>query len=139
MGYTIAEGPEVETDYYNFEALNLPKNHPARDMQDSFYITEDLLMRTHTSPVQVRTMEAMKGEAGQRSSARAKYTAAMMTMRRIRSSSIRSKGSSSTTHPHERLERDAACSSPSRCSASRRKSACVRASSRSPSQVRRST
>jgi len=62
MGYTVAEGPEVEQDYYNFEALNLPKNHPARDMQDSFYITEEILMRTHTSPVQVRTMERMKGE-----------------------------------------------------------------------------
>lgn len=62
MGYTVEEGPEVETDYYNFEALNLPHNHPARDMQDSFYITEELLMRTHTSPVQVRTMERMKGE-----------------------------------------------------------------------------
>lgn len=62
MGYSIAEGPELEQDYYNFEALNLPKNHPARDMQDSFYITEELLMRTHTSPVQVRTMEGMKGE-----------------------------------------------------------------------------
>ncbi|USB34187.1 phenylalanine--tRNA ligase subunit alpha [Paenibacillus sp. YPG26] len=62
LGYRIAEGPEVETDYYNFEALNLPKNHPARDMQDSFYITDDILMRTQTSPVQVRTMEAMKGE-----------------------------------------------------------------------------
>ncbi|WP_213524756.1 phenylalanine--tRNA ligase subunit alpha [Paenibacillus sp. J31TS4] len=62
MGYTVAEGPEVEQDYYNFEALNLPKNHPARDMQDSFYITDDILMRTHTSPVQVRTMERMKGE-----------------------------------------------------------------------------
>jgi phenylalanyl-tRNA synthetase alpha chain len=63
MGYTVAEGPEVEQDYYNFEALNLPKNHPARDMQDSFYVTEDILMRTHTSPVQVRTMEKMKGAA----------------------------------------------------------------------------
>ncbi|GIO86316.1 phenylalanine--tRNA ligase alpha subunit [Paenibacillus faecis] len=62
MGYRIAEGPEVETDYYNFEALNLPKNHPARDMQDSFYLTEELLMRTQTSPVQARTMEAMQGE-----------------------------------------------------------------------------
>ncbi|SFF12312.1 phenylalanyl-tRNA synthetase, alpha subunit [Paenibacillus algorifonticola] len=62
LGYTIAEGPEVETDYYNFEALNLPKNHPARDMQDSFYITDDILMRTQTSPVQVRTMQAMKGK-----------------------------------------------------------------------------
>ena len=62
MGFSIAEGPEVETDYYNFEALNLPKNHPARDMQDSFYITQDILLRTHTSPVQVRTMEAMKGK-----------------------------------------------------------------------------
>ena len=58
MGYTIEEGPEVETDYYNFEALNLPKDHPARDMQDSFYITEDILVRTQTSPVQARTMES---------------------------------------------------------------------------------
>jgi phenylalanyl-tRNA synthetase alpha chain len=62
MGYTVAEGPEVEGDYYNFEALNLPKDHPARDMQDSFYITDEILLRTHTSPVQVRTMEKMKGE-----------------------------------------------------------------------------
>ncbi|WP_054955948.1 phenylalanine--tRNA ligase subunit alpha [Paenibacillus dakarensis] len=62
MGYRVAEGPEVETDYFNFEALNLPKNHPARDMQDSFYLTDDLLMRTQTSPVQARTMLAMKGE-----------------------------------------------------------------------------
>lgn len=62
MGYEIAEGPEVEKDYYNFEALNLPKGHPARDMQDTFYITEDILLRTHTSPVQARTMEAKKGE-----------------------------------------------------------------------------
>lgn len=62
MGYTVEEGPEVETDYYNFEALNIPKNHPARDMQDSFYITEDILLRTHTSPVQIRTMEARKGQ-----------------------------------------------------------------------------
>ncbi|MEH7122744.1 phenylalanine--tRNA ligase subunit alpha [Bacillus sp. JJ1773] len=62
MGYTIAEGPEVESDYYNFEALNLPKDHPARDMQDSFYITEDILLRTQTSPVQVRTMEKHKGK-----------------------------------------------------------------------------
>ncbi|KAB7705998.1 phenylalanine--tRNA ligase subunit alpha [Bacillus aerolatus] len=62
MGYSIAEGPEVETDYYNFEALNLPKGHPARDMQDSFYITEDILLRTHTSPVQARTMEKYQGQ-----------------------------------------------------------------------------
>lgn len=62
MGYTVAEGPEVETDYYNFEALNLPKDHPARDMQDSFYITDEVLMRTHTSPVQIRTMLNRKGE-----------------------------------------------------------------------------
>lgn len=59
MGFTVAEGPEVELDYYNFEALNVPKDHPARDMQDSFYISEDVLLRTHTSPVQVRTMESM--------------------------------------------------------------------------------
>src|SRR5690606_20595103 len=56
MGFTVAEGPEVETDYYNFEALNLPKDHPARDMQDTFYITDEMLLRTQTSPVQVRTM-----------------------------------------------------------------------------------
>ncbi|MFC3040065.1 phenylalanine--tRNA ligase subunit alpha [Virgibacillus xinjiangensis] len=57
MGFEVREGPEVETDYFNFEALNLPKNHPARDMQDTFYITNELLMRTHTSPVQARTMK----------------------------------------------------------------------------------
>lgn len=62
MGYEIAEGPEVEKDYYNFEALNLPKGHPARDMQDTFYITDEILLRTHTSPVQARTMEIKKGE-----------------------------------------------------------------------------
>jgi phenylalanyl-tRNA synthetase alpha chain len=62
MGYSVEEGPEVETDYYNFEALNLPKGHPARDMQDSFYITDETLLRTHTSPVQARTMQKYKGE-----------------------------------------------------------------------------
>ncbi|KIL43788.1 phenylalanine--tRNA ligase subunit alpha [Jeotgalibacillus soli] len=61
MGYKVEEGPEVEQDYYNFEALNLPKGHPARDMQDSFYITEEILLRTQTSPVQVRTMERHAG------------------------------------------------------------------------------
>jgi len=58
MGFEVADGPEIENDYYNFEALNLPQDHPARDMQDSFYITEQILLRTHTSPVQVRTMQA---------------------------------------------------------------------------------
>ena len=57
MGYTVEEGPEVEQDYYNLECLNLPKDHPARDMKDSFYITENFLLRTHTSPVQARTMQ----------------------------------------------------------------------------------
>ena len=57
LGFTIADGPEVETDYYNFEALNIPRLHPARDMQDTLYITEDILLRTHTSPVQIRVME----------------------------------------------------------------------------------
>ena len=56
MGYDVLEGPEVESDLYNFEMLNLPKGHPARDTQDSFYITDDMLLRTQTSPVQVRTM-----------------------------------------------------------------------------------
>ena len=60
MGFSIAEGPEVELDYYNFEALNIPKDHPARDTQDTFYIDESVVMRTQTSPVQVRTMEEQK-------------------------------------------------------------------------------
>lgn len=59
MGFSVAEGPEIELDYYNFEALNIPKNHPARDMQDSFYISEEVLLRTHTSPVQIRVYEKM--------------------------------------------------------------------------------
>ncbi|GLO66793.1 MULTISPECIES: phenylalanine--tRNA ligase subunit alpha [Oceanobacillus] len=62
MGYEVKEGPEVETDYFNFEALNLPKDHPARDMQDTFFITNELLLRTQTSPVQARTMQAYNGE-----------------------------------------------------------------------------
>ena len=61
LGYEVKEGPEVEMDYYNFEALNLPKGHPAREMQDSFYITNELLLRTHTSPVQARTMRELEG------------------------------------------------------------------------------
>jgi len=60
MGFEIEEGPEVELDYYNFEALNMPRDHPARDMQDTFYISEDVVMRTHTSPVQIRVMEKRK-------------------------------------------------------------------------------
>jgi phenylalanyl-tRNA synthetase alpha chain len=59
MGYTVEEGPEVETDYYNFERLNIPKNHPAREMQDTFYISEDIVLRTHTSPVQARVMDEL--------------------------------------------------------------------------------
>lgn len=59
MGFDIVEGPEVETDYFNFEALNLPPDHPARDMQDTFYITPDILLRTHTSPVEARTMQSV--------------------------------------------------------------------------------
>ena len=58
MGYQVVDGFEVEQDYYNFERMNLPKDHPARDMQDTFYITEEILLRTHTSPVQARAMDA---------------------------------------------------------------------------------
>ena len=60
MGFSIVEGPEVEMDYYNFQALNIPENHPARDTQDTFYITDNILLRSQTSPVQVRTMEVQK-------------------------------------------------------------------------------
>jgi phenylalanyl-tRNA synthetase alpha chain len=57
LGFSVAEGPEVELDYYNFEALNIPRDHPARDMQDTFYVSDDVVLRTHTSPVQIRVME----------------------------------------------------------------------------------
>ncbi len=60
MGFSVAEGPEVETDYYNFEALNMPLHHPARDMHDTFFLYPEVLLRTHTSPVQVRVMEKSK-------------------------------------------------------------------------------
>ena len=62
MGYTIAEGPEVEEDYYNFELANIPKDHPARDMQDTFYIDPNTLLRTHTTAMQMRELEKAKGE-----------------------------------------------------------------------------
>lgn len=60
LGFDVAEGPEVETDYYNFEALNIPQNHPARDMQDTFYISNAIVLRTHTSPTQPRIMEKQR-------------------------------------------------------------------------------
>ena len=60
MGFRIVKGPNVELDYYNFEALNIPKDHPARDMQDTFYVSENVVLRTHTSPMQVRVMESQK-------------------------------------------------------------------------------
>ncbi len=63
MGFSIETGPEIETDYYNFQALNMPKDHPARDMQDTFYISGDRVLRTHTTPVQIRTLEQMKPPA----------------------------------------------------------------------------
>jgi len=60
LGFSVAEGPEAELDYYNFEALNIPRDHPARDMQDTFYISDDVVLRTHTSPVQIRVMERQR-------------------------------------------------------------------------------
>ena len=60
LGFEVSEGPEAELDYYNFEALNFPKDHPARDMQDTFYISPNIVLRTHTSPIQVRMMEKRK-------------------------------------------------------------------------------
>jgi len=62
MGYLVKEGPEVELDYYNFERANIPQDHPARDMQDTFYINAEWLLRTHTTAIQTRTLEAYKGE-----------------------------------------------------------------------------
>lgn len=60
MGFEIARGPDIEDDYHNFEALNIPQDHPARDMQDTFFVSNGMLLRTHTSPVQIRTMESRK-------------------------------------------------------------------------------
>lgn len=60
MGFEVLSGPEIETDYYNFQALNIPADHPARDMQDTFYVTDSILLRTHTSPMQARLMEKKK-------------------------------------------------------------------------------
>lgn len=60
MGFSIVEGPDIESDYYNFQCLNLPEDHPARDMQDSMYVTENILLRTHTSPMQARTLQSHK-------------------------------------------------------------------------------
>jgi len=60
LGFSVAEGPQIETDFYNFEALNIPRDHPARDMQDTFYLSPETLLRTHTPPVQIRTMRAQK-------------------------------------------------------------------------------
>ena len=60
LGFSVADGPQIETDFYNFEALNIPRDHPARDMQDTFYLSPETLLRTHTSPVQIRTMLAQK-------------------------------------------------------------------------------
>src|SRR5260370_38865574 len=60
LGFSVAEGPEVESDYYNFAALNFPTDHPARDMQDTFHLSADTLLRTHTSPLQIRTMKEQR-------------------------------------------------------------------------------
>src|SRR5688500_11754059 len=60
LGFVVAEGPQIETDWHTFEALAIPKDHPARDMQDTFYVSDDIVLRTHTSPVQIRTMQAHK-------------------------------------------------------------------------------
>lgn len=81
MGYEIAEGPEIESDHFNFELLNIPADHPARDMQDSFYIDDKTLLRTHTSPVQARVMQEKKGNL-LKLSAREKYFVAMTMMQR---------------------------------------------------------
>ena len=89
LGFDVAEGPEVELDYYNFEALNIPKNHPARDMQDTFYVSDNIVLRTHTSPLQVRIMK--KSAPPVRVVAPARCTDAIRTSR-TRPCSIRWRG-----------------------------------------------
>ena len=89
MGYEVVEGPEVEYDYYNFEALNIPANHPAKDEQDTFYVNDKVVLRTQTSPVQVREME--KGKLPIRMIAPAGYSVQMKSMQPILHASIRLK------------------------------------------------
>lgn len=96
LGFEVAEGPEIESDYYNFEALNLPPDHPARDMQDTFYINDKVVLRTQTSGVQVHAMEKMNGKLPVKIIARAVCIAATMTRPTARCST-RSKGSWSTS------------------------------------------
>lgn len=95
MGFDVIEGPEIDNDYFNFEALNLPKDHPARDMQDTFYITDNYLLRTQTSGVQARTMQAHEPNTPIRMISPAPCTA-MTTTPPIRPCSTRSKASSWT-------------------------------------------
>ena len=102
MGFSVAEGPDIETDYYNFTALNFPDGHPAREMHDTFFFNptadgERKLLRTHTSPVQIRTMLSAEA-ADPRHHARAAPTAATAT-RRTRRCSTRSRAWSSTRAP----------------------------------------
>ena len=138
MGYSVEEGPEVETDYYNFEALNLPKEHPARDMQDSFYITEDTLMRTQTSPVQTRTMEKHKGKG---------------PVKIICPGKVYRRDNDDATHSHQFMQIEGLCvdrdismsdlkgtleTVAKRCSAKSAKSDCVQASSRLQSRLSKS-
>lgn len=87
MGYQIVEGYEVESDYYNFERMNLPKDHPARDMQDTFYISGNILMRTHTSPIQARTIE--------------KHDFSKGALRMISSGKVFRRDTDNSTHSHQ--------------------------------------
>ena len=89
MGYEVVRGPEVEKDYYNFEALNIPKDHPARDEQDTFYINEEIVLRTQTSPVQVRTITGQAADPYDRRPA--EYSVPTKWMQPILRPSIRSK------------------------------------------------
>lgn len=92
MGYEIVDGYEVETDHYNFERMNLPKDHPARDMQDTFYVTNEVLLRTHTSPMQARTMDQHDfSKGGLRMIAHIAFTAVIRMMLLTATNSIKSK------------------------------------------------
>ncbi len=91
LGFSVAEGPEIEDDYHNFEALNFPADHPARDMQDTFFVTDGHVLRTHTSPVQIRVMETQPAAAA-RHRPRASSTATTATSR-TRRCSTRSRAS----------------------------------------------
>ena len=136
MGFEIYEGPEIEDDDHNFTRLNVPKNHPARDMQDTFYVADDIVLRTQTSGGQIRVMDIGKPPSGRWPRAACSVpTPTRLTPR----CSTRWKASSLTRASRSATCRECSTNSSRRCSVQTSRPACVRPTSRSPSRASRST